>query len=407
MKYDFTTVYDRRGMDALAVDALGQPGGFAPGGFAPGAPKNGFTVIPMWIADMNFATVPTIPAAIIERAKHPLYGYFEAPDAYYQAIIDWQRDRNGVADLPREAIGYENGVLGGLMSALGCLAAPGDAVLVHSPTYIGFTHTLEANGYRIVHSPLHRDDAGVWRMDFDDMDRLLKKHRIHAAIFCSPHNPCGRVWERWEIERAMEVYRANDVTVISDEIWSDILLNGHRHIPTQSVSEDARQRTVALYAPSKTFNLAGLVGSYHIIYNKALRDRVLARSEKPHYNDMNVLSLHALLGAYTPEGRQWTDELCEVLSGNVNFACDFIAQHFPEVSVAKPEGTYMLFLDCSGYCAAHGKTIDDVLHAGWDVGVAWQDGRMFHGPCAVRMNLALPRALVEEAFTRLKTYVFV
>ena len=188
MKYDFTTVYDRRGMDALAVDALGQPGGFAPG-----APKNGFTAIPMWIADMNFATVPTIPAAIIERAKHPLYGYFEAPDAYYQAIIDWQRDRNGVADLPREAIGYENGVLGGLMSALGCLAAPGDAVLVHSPTYIGFTHTLEANGYRIVHSPLHRDDAGVWRMDFDDMDRLLKKHRIHAAIFCSPHNPCGRV----------------------------------------------------------------------------------------------------------------------------------------------------------------------------------------------------------------------
>ena len=402
MKYDFTTVYDRRGMDALAVDALGQPGGFAPG-----APKNGFTAIPMWIADMNFATLPTIPAAIIERAKHPLYGYFEAPDAYYQAIIDWQRDRNGVADLPREAIGYENGVLGGLMSALGCLAAPGDAVLVHSPTYFGFTHTLEANGYRIVHSPLHRDDAGVWRMDFDDMDRLLKKHRIHAAIFCSPHNPCGRVWERWEIERAMEVYRANDVTVISDEIWSDILLNGHRHIPTQSVSEDARQRTVALYAPSKTFNLAGLVGSYHIIYNKALRDRVLARSEKPHYNDMNVLSLHALLGAYTSEGRQWTDELCEVLSGNVNFACDFIAQHFPEVSVAKPEGTYMLFLDCSGYCAAHGKTIDDVLHAGWDVGVAWQDGRMFHGPCAIRMNLALPRALVEEAFTRLKTYVFV
>ena len=313
MKYDFTTVYDRRGMDALAVDALALP------------------------------------------------------------------------------------------PALGCLAAPGDAVLVHSPTYIGFTHTLEANGYRIVHSPLHRDDAGVWRMDFDDMDRLLKRHRIHAAIFCSPHNPCGRVWERWEIERAMEVYRANDVTVISDEIWSDILLNGHRHIPTQSVSEDARQRTVALYAPSKTFNLAGLVGSYHIIYNKALRDRVLARSEKPHYNDMNVLSLHALLGAYTPEGRQWTDELCEVLSGNVNFACDFIAQHFPEVNVAKPEGTYMLFLDCSGYCAAHGKTIDEVLHAGWDVGVAWQDGHVPRplrhphepgpAPCAGGRGLPPPESL--------------
>lgn len=312
-----------------------------------------------------------------------------------------------MTDLPKEAIGYENGVLGGVITALRVLCSTGDSVLVHSPTYIGFTNVLKNNGYNIVASPLYQDDAGVWRMDYADMERKIQENHIHAAIFCSPHNPCGRVWERWEVERAMEVYRANDVTVISDEIWSDILLNGHKHTPTQSVSEDARQRTVALYAPSKTFNLAGLVGSYHIIYNKALRDRVLARSEKPHYNEMNVLSMHALLGAYTPEGREWVDELCEVLSGNVNFACDFITRHFPGVQVAKPEGTYMLFLDCTDWCAAHDKTLEDVLHAGWDVGVAWQDGRMFHHPCAIRMNLALPRALVEEAFNRLSAYVFV
>ena len=401
MKYDFTTVYDRRGMDALAVDALGQPGGFAPG-----KPKDGFSVIPMWVADMNFATVPTIPAAIIERAQHPLYGYFEAPDAYYQAIIDWQRDRNGVEGLTKDAIGYENGVLGGVASALGCLAAPGDAVLLHSPTYIGFTHTLEDNGYRIVHSPLVQDENGVWRMDYADMDRKCKKNHIHAAIFCSPHNPCGRVWERWEIEKAMDVYRENGVTVISDEIWSDIILGGHKHIPTQSVNEDARQRTIALYAPSKTFNLAGLIGSYHIIYNKTLRDRVAARSEKTHYNEMNVLSMHALLGAYTPEGRAWVDELCAVLTENVDYACRYIAEHFPGVRVAKPEGTYLLFLDCTDWCAAHGKTIDEVEQAGWDVGVAWQDGRMFHGPCAIRVNLALPKSLVVEAFERLDKYVF-
>ena len=400
MKYDFTSHMERHGMDAIAVDGLGT-------GFAPDAPAEGFDGIPMWIADMNFPTVPTATEAIIERAKHPAFGYFAPTDDYFNSIIRWHETRNGVEGLTKECIGYENGVLGGVVSTLASFMEPGDKVLLHSPTYIGFTMSLKNNGFDIVHSPLKIDEDGVWRMDFEDMEKKLAENNIHAVVFCSPHNPCGRVWERWEVERAMEVYRANDVTVISDEIWSDILLNGHRHIPTQSVSEDARQRTVALYAPSKTFNLAGLVGSYHIIYNKALRDRVLARSEKPHYNDMNVLSLHALLGAYTPEGRQWTDELCEVLSGNVNFACDFIAQHFPEVSVAKPEGTYMLFLDCSGYCAAHGKTIDDVLHAGWDVGVAWQDGRMFHGPCAVRMNLALPRVLVEEAFTRLKTYVFV
>ena len=400
MKYDFTSIMDRHGMDAIAVDGLGH-------GFAPDPPKEGWDVIPMWVADMNFPTVPTIPEAIIERAKHPAYGYFDAADEYYDSIIRWHEKRNGVTGLTKECIGYENGVLGGVISALTCFAAPGDAVLVHSPTYIGFTFSLENNGYKIVHSPLVKDADGVWRMDYADMDKKLKANHIHAAIFCSPHNPCGRVWERWEVERAMEVYRANDVTVISDEIWSDILLNGHKHTPTQSVSEDARQRTVALYAPSKTFNLAGLVGSYHIIYNKALRDRVLARSEKPHYNEMNVLSMHALLGAYTPEGREWVDELCEVLSGNVNFACDFITRHFPGVQVAKPEGTYMLFLDCTDWCAAHNKTLEDVLHAGWDVGVAWQDGRMFHHPCAIRMNLALPRALVEEAFNRLSAYVFV
>ena len=401
MTYDFTTIYNRCGRDALAVDGLGMPGGFAPP-----APKDGFSAIPMWVADMNFATVPTIPAAIIERASHPLYGYFLTPDAYYDAIIAWQRDRNGVTGLTKAHIGYENGVLGGVASALACLAAPGDAVLVHSPTYIGFTHTLEDNGYRIVHSPLVRDADGVWRMDYVDMDKRCKENHIHAAIFCSPHNPCGRVWEQWEIEKAMEVYRANDVTVISDEIWSDIILAGHRHTPTQSVSEDAKQRTIALYAPSKTVNLAGLIGSYHIIYNKALRDRVTARSEKTHYNEMNVLSMHALLGAYSPEGRIWTDELCAVLTENVDYACNFIAEHFPGVRVAKPEGTYMLFLDCTDWCAAHGRTIDEVEQAGWDVGVAWQDGRMFHGPCAIRVNLALPKTLVVEAFERLDRYVF-
>ena len=204
----------------------------------------------------------------------------------------------------------------------------------------------------------------------------------------------------------MEIYKANDCVVISDEIWSDIILNGNKHIPVQSVSEDAKNRTVALYAPSKTFNLAGLIGSYHIIYNKYLRDRVTAQSSKPHYNDMNVLSMHALIGAYEQEGSEWVDELCEVLSGNVNYVCDYVAQHFKGIKVSKPQGTYMLFWDCSDWCAEHGKTINELEKSGWKVGVAWQDGRMFHGPCAIRMNVALPLSRVKEAMARLDKYVF-
>ena len=397
MKYDFTSILDRNGKDAIAVEHIPIPGAQV---------KEGFDRIPMWVADMNFPTVPTVVEAMMERVQHPAYGYFDPSEEYYASIIRWQEKRNGVTGLKPEHIGYENGVLGGVISALNVMCSKGDNVLLHSPTYIGFTMSLENNGYHIVHSPLIKDENGVWRMDFEDMEKKIVKNRIHAAVFCSPHNPCGRVWERWEIEKAMELYKKYDVFVISDEIWSDLILEGHKHIPTQSVSEDARNRTVAMYAPSKTFNLAGLVGSYHIIYNTWLRDRVLKESSLSHYNAMNVLSMHALVGAYKPEGYEWLDELRQVLTDNVEFACRYIQDHFEGIEVSKPEGTYMLFLDCTKWCEKHGKMIDELQRAGVEVGVIWQDGRPFHGPCHIRMNLALPFSRVQEAFERLDRYVF-
>ena len=401
MKYDFTSIMERRGMDATAVDGLG-----AMPGFSPEPPKAGFDAIPMWVADMNFPTVPTVPEAIIERAKHPAYGYFLPREEYFDNIIKWHETRNGVMGLTKECIGYENGVLGGVISALNVFCSKGDSVLLHSPTYIGFTKSLTNNGYDMVLSDLVKDEDGTYRMDFADMEKKIVEKNIHAAVFCTPHNPCGRVWERWEVEQFMELCKKHDVYVVSDEIWSDILLSGHKHIPPQSVSEDARNRTVAVYAPSKTFNLAGLVGSYHIIYNKWIRDRVTKESSLPHYNAMNVLSMYALIGAYRPEGYEWTDELCQVLTGNVEFACNYIKEHFDGVEVTKPEGTYMLFVDCTEWCRKHDKTIDEVEHAAWNVGVVIQDGRMFHGPCHLRMNLALPLSRVQEAFERLDKYVF-
>jgi cystathionine beta-lyase len=362
----------------------------------------------MWVADMNFATVPTIPEHIAERVKHPIYGYFAPTEEYYQSIIRWHTLRNGAEHMKKMHIGYENGVLGCVSTAIQALTAPGEKVLLHSPTYIGFTHVLEDTGRVAELSPLVKDEQNVWRMDYEDMDRRLKQNRIHLAVFCSPHNPCGRVWKKWEIERAMEVFRENDCYVISDEIWSDILLNGHRHIPTQSVSEDARNRTIAVYAPSKTFNLAGLIGSYHVIYNRYLRDRICRTSAAFHYNDMNVLSMHALIGAYTQEGHEWTDELCQVLTQNINYAYEFIQNNFAEMGIetSLPQGTYMMFLHCEEYCRRKGCTLDELIKAGWNAGVAWQDGRPFHDPWAIRMNFALPYSLVTEAMDRLKKYVF-
>ena len=403
MKYDFESIMNRHGLDAIAVDALGTGNR----SFIPDKPEEGFDVIPMWVADMNFPTCPSIPKAMIERAEHPAYGYFDIRKEYYDEIIKWHESRNCVNGLTAECIGYENGVLGGVLSALGVFCSKGDNVLLHSPTYIGFTNSLQNSGYNIVHSSLKKDARGIWRMDFEDMEEKIRSRRIHAAVFCSPHNPCGRVWTREEIFAFTELCRKYDVKIVSDEIWSDMILFGNRHIPTQSVSEDARNRTVALYAPSKTFNLAGLVGSYHIIYNPAIRDRVRKESSLSHYNNINIMSMYALIGAYSPEGYVWVDELLKVLGQNIDYACSFIEDRLPGVEVSKPEGTYMLFADCSQYCARTGKSLDDVLNAAWKVGVAIQDGRPFHGDCHTRINLALPLSRVKEAFDRLETYVFV
>ncbi len=400
MKYDFTSILDRRGHDAIAVDLVGAPGSSYP------MPREGFDIIPMWVADMNFPSLPTIQEAMIERAKHPAFGYFSPRKEYFDSIVKWQQVHNGANDLKPEHIGYSNGVLGGVIAALNVFCSRGDKVLLHSPTYVGFTGSIENCGYKIIHSPLVKDAEGIWRIDFEDMEKKIVDHNIHASVFCSPHNPCGRVWEKWEVEKVMELYKKYDVQVVSDEIWSDLIHPGYKHVPTQSVSEDAKNRTVAMYAPSKTFNLAGLVGSYSIIYNKHIRDRVSKEISLSHTNAMNVMSMHALIGAYKPEGYEWVDELNQVLAGNAEFACNYIAEHFEGVTVSRPQGTYMLFIDCKDYCERTGRSIEDVIKAGWDVGVVWQDGRPFHGPTSIRINLALPLSRVQEAFDRMDKYVF-
>ena len=399
MTYDFTSIIPRQGKDSLAVEGIGW-------GFAPKAPREGFDFIPMWIADMNFPTAPSISRRIIERAEHPLFGYFQPPEAYYQAIFNWQQ-RHGTKGLEKWQIGYHNGVLGGVASLMKAYTAPGDKVLLHSPAYIGFTHVLEDLGRPAELSPMVKDEAGVWRMDFEDMERRLKENHIHFVIFCSPHNPTGRVWEKWEIEKAMDLFAKYDCVVASDEIWADLILPGHKHIPTQSVSEEARRRTVAYYSPSKGFNLSGLWNSYSIAYDHTLQDRMVKQGDSNHYNSLNVLSMHALIGAYSDEGADWLSQLLQVIQGNIDLVCDFVRRELPGVTVSPPQSTYLVFLCCDEYVARSGRSMDEIINAAWDVGVGLQDGRPFFEPCGLRLNLALPRSRVEEALRRLKEHVFV
>ena len=196
MTYDFETVLDRRGTNSVAADVIPFDE----------KPDEGFDPIPMWIADMAYPVAPPVLEAMRRRLELPTLGYYRLSDEYFDSILSWQRRRNGVEGLEKEHIGYENGVLGGVASAVQAFTSPGEKILVHSPTYVGFTHTIETLGRVLVHSPLRRDEKGIWRMDYADMDAKIREHAIHLVIFCSPHNPSGRVWEREEIERAMEVY---------------------------------------------------------------------------------------------------------------------------------------------------------------------------------------------------------
>ncbi len=403
MKFDFTTMPDRRGMDSIAVDM--NPNDFWT--LPKGETKPEFDKIPMWIADMNFPTAPSVTRALERRIQHPIYGYYVPSDDFYNTIIKWQHEVHGITDLTRECIGYENGVLGGLTSALHVLCEEGGTVLTHSPTYTGFTTQLTRNEYNTILSPLKKDAQGVWRMDYEDMENKIKEYHIRVVLFCSPHNPSGRVWERWELERAMEIFERNNMYIIADEIWSDLTLFGHKHISLQSISNYARKRTVAFYSPSKTFNLAGLVGSYHVIYDAELRQRIRHYEALSHYNEMNVLFMHALIGAYSTEGQQWMAELKSVLEDNITYACNFIEKHFTGVEAYRPEGTYILLIDCAEWCHKHGKTIEQVLEDGVKVGVIWRDGSAFHVPNGIRLNLAMPHDKLIEVFNRLEKYVFI
>ena len=392
MKYDFITVPDRRYSGSSKWKQMYQ--------IKPDVDED---VVPLSTADMEFFNAPEIVEGLQEYVGKTALGYTDATDSYTEAVIGWMKKRHNY-QVEKEWIIQSPGVVPALGTAVNAYTEPGEGVLILTPIYFPMTMTIQMKGRRLVESPLILTDKG-YEIDFEDLEKKAALPDVKLMLFCSPHNPIGRVWSREELGRVMDICIRNHVFIIDDEIHNDLIMPGYEHIVMATLSKEAAMNCAVCTAPSKTFNLAGLVGAYHIIYNKRLRDRVQKESSLSHYNDMNVLSMHAQIGAYQPEGLEWVDELCQVLTGNVNFACDFIAKHFQGIEVSKPQGTYMIFLDCTRWCEEHGKSIDELLNAGLEVGVYWQDGRLFNGPCHIRMNLALPLSRVKEAFERLEKYV--
>ena len=403
MTYNFDEIIDRRNTNSENVE------GWRPYIFHCGPervfPYKDEEFIRMWVADMEFAVAPEILQAITDRVDRRILGYTLVYDkGYYEALRAWCESRYGWA-FPKEQLTFSPGVIPALYQLTEDLVKPlNGKVLTMTPAYGFFLHACEYNGVELVTSPL-REENGRFSVDWEDLEAKAADPDVKLLMLCNPHNPTGRIWTEEELRRMAAIIEKHRLWVVSDEIHCDLIRTGLRHTPLGKIMPDY-DRLITCMSASKTFNLAGLIGSYHIIYNDWLRERILKESSLSHYNSMNLLSMYALIGAYKPEGYEWVDELKEVLSGNVNYACDYIEKHFEGVNVSKPEGTYMLFLDCTEWCKKHGKTITELQAAGIEVGVIWQDGVAFHGPCHIRMNLALPLSRVKEAFDRLDKYVF-
>ena len=396
--YNFDKIINRKGTNCLKYDYAVERGKPA-------------DVLPLWVADMDFTVSEEITKSLHAAVDHGIYGYTQPKDAYYNAITNWM-EKNHNWKTKREWIMKTPGVVFALGAAVKAFTKPGDAVLIQNPVYYPFTNIIRDNDRRVIDNTLVyekrvTEGKSQYSIDYEDFERKIVQENIKLFILCNPHNPVGRVWNREELQYLGEICLRHHVIVVSDEIHNDFVYPGFEHTVFANVDPRFAEFTVTCTAPSKTFNLAGLIGSYHIVYNETLHKRMKKESSLSHYNSMNVLSMHALIGAYSDEGSQWVDELREVLTENVKYACRFIRKNLQGVSVQQPEGTYMLFLDCEEYCRRSGRTLDEVKKAGYEVGVVWQDGRPFHGAHHIRMNLALPMEKVVIAMDRLKEYVFI
>ncbi|RKI69392.1 aminotransferase class I/II-fold pyridoxal phosphate-dependent enzyme [bacterium 1xD42-67] len=382
--YDFDQVLDHKGY-SRKWDAPRYPA-------APEEP-----LLPMWIADMDFAVPSCVLDAVRARMEHPVFGYCDTDPRFAQAVSDWAKVRRGVEDIAPEHVRYQNGSLGGVVSAIQTLVQPGGPVLVHLPNYNGFTKAIADAGCRLVGSPLVQDEAGLFRMDLADMEERILAEGIECLLFCSPHNPTGRVWEREELEGMCALCERLGVSIISDEVWADFVFAPARHISTAQISDYARRSTITLNGASKTFNLAGLHTSYSIVYDQALRERYHQASTASHYSAPNTLSVAALIGAYTG-GHQYVDELVAYIRQNMELAHGSISQQVPSVASYLPQGTYTMWLDFNGT----GRSQEENARRMGAKGLVINPGSDYHGDNWFRMNLACPRSQVERALQALK-----
>lgn len=382
MTYSFDQTIDRKGTASVKADGIKERWGRD-------------DLLPLWVADMDFATPPFILDAIRKRCEHPILGYTCKPDSYYQAILGWMKDRYGM-EAAQEQLNYVPGIVPGLGMAVNALTRPGDKVMIMPPVYPPFFWLVTRNNRRLVECPLQLTD-GHYRMNLELFRHSIKG--VCALILCNPHNPGGVVWTKEELETIAEVCAEDNVIVLSDEIHADLTLPPHRHLPFAMVSDKARHNSVTFMSPSKAFNMPGMSASHTLIFNEGLRKRFEAYLETCELNGGHVFAFPAVEAAYT-NGTEWLDRALEYIQGNIDYVAEYIHAHMPKIRVMKPMASYLVWLDCRAL------GLSQTQLNGWFVSearLALNDGETFgkEGIGFMRMNIASPRSVLRQAMEQL------
>ncbi|MGX4584473.1 MalY/PatB family protein [Paenibacillus chitinolyticus] len=382
MKYDFDKRIDRTGTASYKWDQSEKLFGRS-------------NILPLWIADMDFEPPKEVVEAIKRRAEHGIYGYTMRPQSYYDAIVGWLSRRHGWR-IEQDWLSSSPGVVPALSLAVQTFTQPGDGVILQSPVYYPFYDVIRMNGREVMNNPLILRD-GRYEMNFE----LLEKQAAAGAkvlLLCTPHNPGGRVWTRGELERVAEICTKHGLLVVADEIHHDLVFSGHKHVPYASLSEACAQHSITCIAPSKTFNLAGLRAAAVVIPNADIRRQYNTALKTLSIHMESYFGLTATEVSYT-HGDEWLDQLLVYLEGNRDALLAYVTEHLPQVKAMSPEGTYMVWLDCTAISDKPAELKQLMFDK---AGVAFVEGSLFgeKGAGYLRVNLACPRSLLLKALDK-------
>lgn len=387
-KYDFDKIVDRRGTGALKLDVLKERYGRA-------------DLTPLWVADMDFETPSFITDALKQRLEHSLFGYTVEPDDYRPAIIDWIRDHHGWEVRP-EWLSYIPGIVKGIGMVVNVFVKPDEKVIIQPPVYHPFRLTPQGNGREVVYNPLIENPDGTYSMDFDNLEKVADPS-CRLLILSNPHNPGGIVWDRETLEKLARFCSSRGIIVISDEIHCDMALYGHKHIPFASVSQEAASCSITFSAPTKTFNIAGIVSSWCVVPDEKLRTRFFGWLKANELDEPNMFAPIATVAALR-NGEEWCREMLRYIEGNIDFVTNWCAERIPQIKPLRPQASYLVWLDCRGLGLSHDDLIDLFVNK---ARLALNDGAMFGpgGDGFMRLNVASPRKLLEQALLQLEDAV--